>query len=201
MFPGAANAASYDFDLSLHSLTPSVDGKTTYLAYLRGGFGILDTSEVAADTDRHFISLNDTLLTPVDRFVRWGAGNHCAGHTPEGYSESHSAVPLPGRPFALTVDEVYGTLAAPSFGCPWGWIRLIMWSFPIVKDGLIYVMGVRNGVRPPLQRPSFRRGLGPGLPRRQLESRRCSSTSEERRAVETDGAGAVVTVPAPQLGG
>ena len=124
-FPGAANAAAYDFDLALHSMTPTVDGTTTYLAYLRGGFGILDTSEVVADTDNHFVSLNDKLLTPVENFVRWGTGNQCPGHTAAGCSESHSAVPLPGRPFALTVDEVYGTLAAPSFGWPWGWVRLM----------------------------------------------------------------------------
>src|SRR5262249_52497452 len=47
LFPGAANPANYDFDLALHSMTPSFDGTRTYLAYLRGGFGILDTSDVA----------------------------------------------------------------------------------------------------------------------------------------------------------
>src|SRR5919199_4534512 len=46
-FPGAENPANYDNDLSLHSMTPSVDGKRTYLAYLRGGFGVLDTRTVA----------------------------------------------------------------------------------------------------------------------------------------------------------
>src|SRR6266508_6648862 len=46
-FPGASNPAAYDFDLALHSMTPSADGRRTYLAYLRGGFGVLDTSTVA----------------------------------------------------------------------------------------------------------------------------------------------------------
>src|SRR5262249_18402696 len=41
LFAGASNPANYDFDLSLHSKAPSVDGKRTYLAYLRGGFGVL----------------------------------------------------------------------------------------------------------------------------------------------------------------
>ena len=122
-FPGAANPANYDFDLSLHSMTPSFDGTRTYLAYLRGGFGVLDTSEVAADTDDHFVNLNDKLLTPVP-FPTWGTGPHCEGHTAAGCAESHSAVPLPGRPFALTIDEVYGTFTVPSFGWPWGWTRL-----------------------------------------------------------------------------
>jgi hypothetical protein len=34
-------------------------------------------------------------------------------------------VPVPGRPFALTTDEVYGTFTVSSFGWPWGWARLI----------------------------------------------------------------------------
>ena len=122
-FPNAANPANYDFDLALHSMTPSFDGKRTYLAYLRGGFGVLDTSEVVADTDDHFVNLNDKLLTPVP-FPTWGTGPHCDGHTAAGCAESHSAVPLPGRPFALTIDEVYGTFTASSFGWPWGWARL-----------------------------------------------------------------------------
>jgi hypothetical protein len=128
-FPGAATPANYDSDLSLHSMTPSFDGRRTYLAYLRGGFGVLDTSEVAADTDNHFVDLNDKLLTPVP-FPTWGTGPHCEGHTAAGCAESHSAVPLPGRPFTVTIDEVYGTFpfqgqnAFPSFGWPWGWARL-----------------------------------------------------------------------------
>jgi len=126
-FPGAANPANYDFDLSLHSMTPTVDGRRTHLAYLRGGYLILDTSKIAnnqvpAGTVEN---LNDDLLTPVANRVTWGAGNQCAGHTAEGCAEAHSAVPLPGRPFAFTVDEVYGTFTLPSFGWPWGWTRLI----------------------------------------------------------------------------
>ncbi|HEX6701692.1 MAG TPA: hypothetical protein VF101_13270 [Gaiellaceae bacterium] len=124
-FPGASDPATYDFDLSLHSMTPSFDGTRTYLAYLRGGFGVLDTSNVANDQvpTGSVENLNDDLLTPVP-FPTWGTGPHCEGHTPAGCAESHSAVPLPGRPFALTIDEVYGTFTVPSFGWPWGWARL-----------------------------------------------------------------------------
>ncbi len=124
-FPGATDPATYDFDLSLHSMTPSVDGTRTYLAYLRGGFGILDTSRVANDEvpAGTVDNLNGDLLTPPP-FPTWGTGPHCVGHTAAGCGESHSAVPLPGRPFALTIDEVYGSLAASSFGWPWGWARL-----------------------------------------------------------------------------
>src|SRR5262245_5176777 len=123
-FPGAADPANYDFDLSLHSMTPSFDGKRTYLAYLRGGFGVLDTRKIANDQvpPGTVENLNDDLLTPAP-FPTWGTGPVCAGHTLAGCGESHSAVPLPGRPYAITIDEVYGTFTVPSFGWPWGWVR------------------------------------------------------------------------------
>jgi hypothetical protein len=125
-FPGADNPANYDFDLALHSMTPTVDGKTTYLAYLRGGTLVLDTREVAEnDSPGQVISLNDKLLTPIANRPVWGAGSHCAGGTSVGCSESHSAVKVPGRPFVVNIDEVYGTFTDPSFGSPWGWMRLI----------------------------------------------------------------------------
>lgn len=129
-FPGSGDPANYDLDLALHSMAPTADGNRTYLAYLRGGFGVLDTAAVVRDKDDHFVSLNNKLLTPVRNFVRWGAGNQCAGHTSVGCSESHSAVPVPGRPFELSTDEVYGTFTAPSFGWPWGWARLINVAHP-----------------------------------------------------------------------
>jgi hypothetical protein len=124
LFPGAENPANYDSDLELHSMTPSIDGTRAYLAYLRAGIGVLDTSKVALNQVRAGTveSLNDDLLTPVP-FPTWGAGPHRAGHTAVGCGESHSAVPLPGRPFAITIDEVYGTFTLPSFGWPWGWMR------------------------------------------------------------------------------
>jgi len=137
-FPGAADPANYDFDLALHSMTPSVDGKRTYLAYLRGGFGVLDTSKVANDQipAGTVEDLNDDLLTQAP-FPTWGAGPRCAGHTAAGCAESHSAVPFPGRPFALTIDEVYGTFTVGSFGWPWGWARL--WN--VAQPGRPHVVG------------------------------------------------------------
>ena len=125
LFPGAATAANYDFDLALHSMAPTADGMTTYLAYLRGGMLVLDTRDVVADTDDHFVSLNDKLLTPIANRPTWGAGDQCLGHTAVGCSESHSSVPIPGTHFELNVDEVYGTFTDPSFGWPWARVRLI----------------------------------------------------------------------------
>ena len=125
-FPNAGDPANYDFDLALHSMTPTPDGKTTYLAYLRGGMLVLDTSDVANNVSPGtVISLNDKLLTPIANRPIWGAGNQCTGGTALGCSESHSAVPVPGRPFEISIDEVYGTFTTPSFGWPWGWMRII----------------------------------------------------------------------------
>ncbi len=125
-FPGAADPANYGFDLSLHSMTPTVNGKTTYLAYLRGGMLVLDTSDVVNNTSAGTVtSLNDKLLTPIANRTIWGAGTRCAGGTSAGCSESHSAVPVPGRPFEVSIDEVYGKFTDPSFGWPWGWMRTV----------------------------------------------------------------------------
>jgi len=108
LFPGSDNPANYDNDLSLHSMAPTADGKRTYMAYLRGGMLVLDTSKVVSETHSHadVLSLNDSLITPIANRATWGAGNHCTGHTPLGCSESHSAVPVPGRPFELSTDVV-----------------------------------------------------------------------------------------------
>ncbi|HET9553013.1 MAG TPA: hypothetical protein VFP50_08605 [Anaeromyxobacteraceae bacterium] len=126
LFPGAADPAAYDFDLALHSMTPTPDGKTTYLAYLRGGMLVLDTSDVASGASPGtVISLDDKLLTPIASRPVWGNGNHCLFGTVLGCSESHSAVPVPGRALEISIDEVYGTFTDPSFGWPWGWLRII----------------------------------------------------------------------------
>lgn len=101
----------------LHSLSVSHDGGTAYLADLEGGFLMADTSDLAAGRPDPAIRQ----LTPG------GAAVH---HEEPG---AHSAVPLPGRPFALISDEVYGQgLGAGQYinfnmmrGCPWGWTRLI----------------------------------------------------------------------------
>ncbi len=98
-------------DNRLHSLGISDDGTRGYLAYLGGGFMVVDTSDFAADLPNPAVRL----ITPVERRVFW---------TDPG---AHSAVKLPGRPVALTTDEVYGKLGGvlPAHGCPWGWVRMI----------------------------------------------------------------------------
>jgi hypothetical protein len=128
LFPGAEDSANYDDDLSVHSMAPTADGRRTYLAHLRGGFLVLDTRKVAKDRvpAGTVESLNDDLLTPIENRPIWGETlASCPGGTPRGCSEGHSAVPLPGRKYALTTDEVYGTFTLSSFGWPWGWARVI----------------------------------------------------------------------------
>jgi hypothetical protein len=129
LYPGAEVPANYDNDLAVHSMAVTVDGSRTYLAYLRGHFLVLDTSDVAAGRipPGGALSLNDRLLTPVDQRPRWGTSD---GGCLDACAESHSAVPVPGRPYALTTDEVYGTFTAASFGCPWGWSRMIRVARP-----------------------------------------------------------------------
>ena len=131
-FEDGGAPAAYDLDLAVHSMTPTFDGTVTHMAYLRGEYLALDTSKVANGEvlPGAVENLNDDLITDPANRPRWGAGNHCGGHTAEGCSESHSSVPVPGRPYVLNVDEVYGSFTTPSFGWPWGWVRLIGVSDP-----------------------------------------------------------------------
>ena len=85
----------------LHSLSLSVDGRRAYLAHLRDGFMVLDTSQLAeglADPQMQ-------LITPVQYWAQTAVG-------------PHSAVRLFGKPYVLTTEEVYGI-------CPWSWAHLI----------------------------------------------------------------------------
>ncbi len=94
----------------LHSLTVSNDGSRGYMAYLEGGFFIVDTSEFAKGAKKPQVSI----VTPLDDRVSWdGPG-------------AHSTVKLFGEDFVFAADEVYGeALRALGHGCPWGWVRMI----------------------------------------------------------------------------
>jgi hypothetical protein len=101
-------------DDTLHSVSVSSDGRTALLAHLTAGFLLLDTSEVAEGAPHPQIRT----LTELASRPQWpGPG-------------AHSAVAVPGRDLALTTDEVYG--ASVGGGCPWGWVRLIDVSDPVV---------------------------------------------------------------------
>jgi hypothetical protein len=86
---------------TLHSLSVSVDGRRAYLAYLRNGFMIVNTSQLADGIPNPQIDL----LTPPESWIQW------SGPGP------HSAVKLFGKPYVLVTEEVYGR-------CPWGWTSL-----------------------------------------------------------------------------
>jgi hypothetical protein len=123
LYENGGDPAAFDFDLALHSMAPTPDGKTTHLAYLRGHYLVLDTTKVAEGIPEGTVeSLNDDLITQPEDRPRWGTSS---ANCPKECAESHSAVPVPGRPYELNTDEVYGTFTAPSHGCPWGWARLI----------------------------------------------------------------------------
>ncbi len=78
-------------------------------------------------------------------------------------------MPVPGRPYVLTTDEIYGTFTAPFMGCPWGWARLIGVADPsagvCLRGGLAgRTSGREAPVSGPVGRESHRTGLsGPGL--------------------------------------
>ena len=98
-------------DNRLHSLGVSTDGTRGYLAYLQGGFLVIDTTDVVKGVAEPQIEL----LTSMAERPRWeGPG-------------AHSAVKLPGRPYVLVSDEVYGQIPGllSNHGCPWGWTRII----------------------------------------------------------------------------
>lgn len=109
------------FDDRLHSISLTPDGTQLYLAHLGGGFLIADTSQLAAGVPGATISL---VTQPQDR-VFWDNQG------------AHSAVRIPGKPYVLTTEEIYGTdgvfnvaFGRALGGCPWGWVRIIDISNP-----------------------------------------------------------------------
>jgi hypothetical protein len=108
-FSGADRA---EFDVRLHSMATTADGRRTHVAYLGGGYLLLDTSDFADAVPNPEVRL----LTPVENRVSWGNPG------------AHSAVEIPQRPdLALATDEVYGTFGGvlAEHGCPWGWTRIL----------------------------------------------------------------------------
>ncbi len=108
-FPAADREVS---DVRLHSMATTADGMRTHVAYLGGGYLLLDTADFA----RGLASPEFRLLTPVTKRVHWGNPG------------AHSSVEIPKRPtLALATDEVYGKFGGvlADHGCPWGWVRII----------------------------------------------------------------------------
>jgi hypothetical protein len=98
-------------DGSLHSLSLSPDGERATMAYLTGGFFMIDTSDFAEGARKPRFRM----MTPAKNRPQWpGPG-------------AHSAIPLFGKPYALVTDEVYGEAlrALGGHGCPWGWVRML----------------------------------------------------------------------------
>lgn len=96
---------------NLHSLGISNDGTRGFLAHLRGGVGVIDTSQVAKGVANPDIRV----VTPPANAPKWeGPG-------------PHSAVKVFNKEFMLITDEVYGEAlrALGGHGCPWGWMRMV----------------------------------------------------------------------------
>src|SRR5262245_1907341 len=103
------------FYIALHSLSVSPDGTRAYLAVWGGTFLELDTTELADGVPRPDVPV----LGPIDDRPLWPNPN------------GHSAVKVPGRPYVITTDEIYGDYDdvndAPlnESGCPWGWMHVV----------------------------------------------------------------------------
>jgi hypothetical protein len=123
LFENGGSETFFQNDLYTHSMAPTADGRTTYLSMEGGEMLVLDTTAVAEDTSPGtVINLNNDLISsPANRPIWGNPISTCKKMCPEG----HSSLPVPGRPYVLTVDEIYGTFTDPTFGCPWGWVRLI----------------------------------------------------------------------------
>ncbi|HEV3231231.1 MAG TPA: hypothetical protein VG245_03135 [Candidatus Dormibacteraeota bacterium] len=116
----AALAAAKDtnsYDVRLHSLSVSPDGKVAYLAHLGGGFLMMDSADFASGAAKPLFRF----ITPAANRVYWDNQG------------AHSAVKVPSKPYVVTTEEIYGKdgavgAAEGSFalsGCPWGWVRII----------------------------------------------------------------------------
>jgi hypothetical protein len=106
-----------DLDVALHSMFVTDDGTRTHLSHLGGGFFVLDTSDLANAVATPQVRL----LTPIAASPRWTN------------QTVHSSIPIPGRPYSFTTDELYGDLLDNSdndHGCPWGWAHVIDVSDP-----------------------------------------------------------------------
>ena len=129
LYENGGNETFFQDDLYTHSMAPTADGRTTYLSMEGGEMLVLDTSSVVKSDPPPgtVISLNNDLISPPANRPIWGNPiSTCTKQCPEG----HSSVPIPGRPYVLTTDEIYGTYTDPTFGCPWGWVHLISVTDP-----------------------------------------------------------------------
>ncbi|MHB8571627.1 MAG: LVIVD repeat-containing protein [Candidatus Dormibacteria bacterium] len=112
--PVASTATPANFETLgnyLHSLSLSPDGKIGYMAFWDGGFFTVDTSAIADDLPAPVIIGQ----APTASKVSYLDG----GPTGVG-GDVHSAVPVPGRPYAVLTDEEYMGIT----DCPFGWVHI-----------------------------------------------------------------------------
>jgi hypothetical protein len=110
------------YDVRLHSISVSPDGTRTYFAHLGGGVLVVDSTDLANNVPNPQFHL---LTTPISGRAFWDNQG------------AHSSVKIPGKPYILTTEEIYGkgvalndAFGAALGGCPWGWVRIIDSSNP-----------------------------------------------------------------------
>jgi len=104
-----------NYYVAVHSMTVSPDGTRAYVAVWGGTFIELDTTDLA----KGVANPNVPVISPIADRPFWPNPN------------AHSAVKIPGRPYVIMTDELYGNYDrvndAPlnRSGCPWGWMHVI----------------------------------------------------------------------------
>lgn len=112
---------------NLHSMSVSADGTRVYMANSGAGFFILDSTHLANDTlcDPHTATLDETTNANSNLCLRKvnPDPNATINLMPPYRGITHTAVPVPGRPYVLVGGERNGTTTCP---WTWGWIAHIV---------------------------------------------------------------------------
>ena len=101
--------------VALHSLSVSPNGNRAYLAMWGGTYLGLDTSELAKGVAKPDVPV----ISPIKKRADWDNPT------------AHSAVKVPGRPYVVMTDEIYGDYddvndpPLNESGCPWGWVHIV----------------------------------------------------------------------------
>jgi hypothetical protein len=122
--PLAAETENSALGSYLHSLSVSEDGRTGYLAYWDAGYYEIDTSQVADGFPAPVI----VSVTPAEQAAGRGVSYTFRPSSGDGdparrlnKGNTHSAVPVPGRPLVALTDEAYDGIGE----CPYGWFHLL----------------------------------------------------------------------------
>src|SRR5918999_1519213 len=119
----------------LHSLSVSNDGRFAHYALLTGGFAVVDVSDFTP-------GVANPTLTPHIALSTWHSGGFQAVSIQRAHRPTQLAEFFP-EPLPEVLLEDPRLSSDPDTGRN---EKVVMWSYPIIKDGLIYVVDLRNGL-------------------------------------------------------